>query len=63
MDIGLLARGDFSGQAQVAPDVPVVAENLSETVCVGRVSGMTGYEHNLRRRNDPTENRRVIVGL
>lgn len=42
-DVCLLIRGDFLRQAQVAPDVPVVAENLSPAVGLGRASGVVSH--------------------
>jgi len=39
-DVGALVCGDLVFDAQIAPGVPVVAEDVTETVVTGGVSGV-----------------------
>jgi len=40
VDVGLLIKRDLGVEAQIAPGIPVIAEDLAEAIVGGGVSGV-----------------------
>jgi len=41
LDVGMLIGGDFAFQTMVAPELPMIAEDLAEPIMPSRMIGMT----------------------